>query len=129
MQPQHIISMTPRMVRNGLIAASLAFALLAGCDGPHEKAGKQVDKAAGIKPRPFQEGPQQRLGELQDRAERDQARAIDARADTVRDQAKAVRSVADSQADALEQQAAQVRAQAKQTGRALDQQAGAIRGK
>lgn len=111
------------------LTAVLGFVVLTGCDGPHEKAGKQADQAAGIKPGLFREGPQQRLGKLEDRAEHAQTRAIDARADALKDQAKTVRASADSQADVLERQAAEVRAQARATGKALGNQADAIRGK
>ncbi|WP_242140994.1 hypothetical protein [Sphingomonas sp. TREG-RG-20F-R18-01] len=110
------------LARSGLLAMSAAGALLCGCDGPHAKAGKQADVAAGIKAGPLTKGPNERLGVVQDRAERDQARAVE-------DRAKEVRSAADTQADALERQAAETRKAAKQSAKALDQQANAIRGK
>ena len=117
------------IIRSGLFTAVASMALLGGCDGPHAKAGKQADAAAGIKAGPLTKGPNERLGAIQDRTERDQARAIDAQADAVEDRAKQVRSAADAQADALERQAAETRKIAKQSAKSLDQKANAIRGK
>lgn len=111
-----------------LVALACAM-LLAGCDGPHEQAGEKADAAAGIKDGPLSPGPNEKLGEIQDRAERDRKKAIEARADTAEDRADEVRTAADQRADALERQAAELRRTAKQTGKALDQQADAIRGK
>ena len=129
MRSEHLETIGRAAIRSAALAAVLGLVVLTGCDGSHEKAGKQADEAAGIKPGLFREGPQQRLGKLEDRAAHAQARAIDARADALKDQAKTVRASADSQADALERQAAAVRAQARSTGKALDNRADAIRGK
>ena len=112
-----------------ITAALVALGLLGGCDGPHQKAGEKADAAAGVKGGLLTKGPNEQLGAVQDRAEKDQKRAIEAQADAAEDQAKIVRSAADQRADALEQQAAAIRKDAKQTGKALDRQADAIRGK
>lgn len=113
----------------GFTAALVVLGLVAGCDGPHEKAGKQADKAAGVDAGPLSKGPQQRLGALRDRAERDQARAVDAQADAAEDRARQVRVAADQQADAFERQARDIRKTAKQAAASIDNQADAIRGK
>lgn len=129
MRSDHLETIRRAAIRSAALAAVLGLVVLTGCDGSHEKAGKQADQAAGIKPGLFREGPQQRLGKLEDRAEHAQTRAIDARADAFKVQAKTVRASADSQADVLERQAAEVRARARSTGKALDNRADAIRGK
>jgi hypothetical protein len=96
-----------------LLTLSGVLSLVSACDGPHEKAGKQADQVAGVKTGVLAPGPQQRLGALHDRADRDEARAIDARADAVEDRAKAIRSAADQRADALDAQAHDIRKSAK----------------
>ena len=119
-------------MRRGLplqLAGLALIALVAGCDGPHEQAGENADAAAGIKDGPLSEGPNERLGEIQDRTERDQKRAVEAQADAAEDRADEVRRTADTRADALEREAAEIRNSAKQTGKALDRQADAIRSK
>ena len=105
------------------------MALLSRRDGPQATAGKQTDAAAGIKVGPLTKGPNEPLGAIQDRAERDRARAVDAQADAVENRAKDVRSAAGTQADALERQAAETRKVAKLSAKILDQQVDAIRGK
>ena len=129
MRSEHLETISRAVHSYAALVAVFGFAVLTGCDGPHEKSGKQADRAAGVKPGMFREGPQQRLGKLEDRAEHAQARAIDARAEALKDQAKTMRASADSQADVLERQAAEVRAQARATCKALANQADAIRGK
>lgn len=129
MRSEHLETIRRAVHSYAALVAVFGFAVLTGCDGPHEKSGKQADQAAGEKPGLFREGPQQRLGRLADRADHAQTRVIDARADALKDQAKTVRASGDSQADALERQAAEVRAQAKTTGKALDNQADEVRGK
>ena len=111
------------------LAGLALIALLGACDGPHEQAGENADAAAGIKDGPLSKGPNERLGEIRDRTERDQKRAIEAQADAAEDRADEVRRTADQRADALEHQAAEIRESAKQTGKALDRQADAIRGR
>ena len=111
-----------RLSARGLFAGAVALTLLAGCDGPHEEAGKQADKAARVRLSIFSKGPQQRLGALQDRTDRDRAKAVAARADMVEDQAKTIRAAADSQADALDRQAGQIRAQGKAATESRKQQ-------
>ena len=59
------------MTQGSVCAAVATLALLSGCDGPHAKAGKQADAAAGIKPGLLTRGPNERLGAIQDRTERD----------------------------------------------------------
>ncbi|VWX47182.1 hypothetical protein [Novosphingobium sp. 9U] len=119
-----------RRLARGLSTALVACTTLLGaCDGPHEQAGEKADAAAGVQQGPFESGPSESLGEAQDRVERDQRRAVDARADAAEAKADEVRESADQKADALEKEADAVRRSAKQTGEALDKQADQIRGK
>ena len=115
--------------RAGLIGLAFALAVTVGCDGPNEEAGEQADAASGAVPGAVGAGPQERLGEIRDRTERDQGRAVEAQADAAEDRADELRSAADQRADTLEQEAAAIRNQADQAGTALDQQADRIRGK
>jgi uncharacterized membrane protein YqiK len=112
-----------------IAALALAVcALLAACDGPRDNAGEKADaavNASGV----IQDGPQERLGEIQDRTAKDQAKATEAQADAAEDRADEIKTSADQQADALESQAKALRQHAKSQGEALDQQADAIRGK
>jgi acyl-CoA reductase-like NAD-dependent aldehyde dehydrogenase len=102
--------------------------LLAACDGPRENAGEKADaavNASGV----IQGGPQERLGEIQDRTAKDRAKAIEAQADAAEDRADEIKMSAGQRADALERQAKALRQQAKGQANALDQQADTIRGK
>ena len=116
------------MNRKFQISALIVCGLLAACDGPRENAGEKADaavNASGV----IEAGPQERLGEIQDRTAKDRAKAIEAQADTAEDRADEIKTSADQRADALESQAKALRQQAKGQARALDQQADAIRGK
>ena len=86
---------------------------LAGCDGPRENAGEQADFAAGAvnSEDTLRQGPAEKLGEAEDRAEGARKRAADARADELEAEADRQRETADQQADALENQAKQVRSE------------------
>ena len=86
---------------------------LAGCDGPRENAGEQADFAAGAvnSEDTLRQGPAEKLGEAEDRAEDARKRAADARADELEAEADRQRETADQQADALENQAKQVRSE------------------
>ena len=117
-----MIALRPLLVACG-------FMLLMSCDGPRENAGEKADQLANIGGSALGSGPNERLGELQDRATRDQKRAVDARADTLEDRADETRTQADQQADALERQAKEIRRAAKEQAKSLDQRAGLVRGK
>lgn len=114
-----------------LISAALlstaCVTMLGACDGQHEQAGEKADAAAGIQAGPLSPGPSERVGEIQDRAERDQKKAVEAQADAAEDRADEVRATADQRADALEKQAGDIRRSAKQAGESLDRQADEIR--
>lgn len=108
------------------IATMLGALALAGCDGPNEEAGERGDaatnQASGIG-----DGPGERIGEIEDRTQRDQARATEGRADVLEDQADSARATADEAADRLEEQAERLRTGAEGEADALDQQADAVR--
>jgi hypothetical protein len=109
-----------------LLAPSL---LLAGCDGPNEKAGREKDKAAaaaaGI---PYKgNGPNEELGEAQDRAIDAARDAREATASVLQEQAHTVKVEADVAADRLEQQAEEIREQAKRRAAPLEDQAKSVR--
>ncbi|MDN4633928.1 hypothetical protein QCD71_20625 [Sphingomonas sp. PsM26] len=96
------------------IVVATAFILLAGCDGPNEKAGVAQDQAAanaaGVK---YQgNGPAERIGEAQDHANRAARKDLDA-------QRNKINTEADAQADRLEQQAKEIRRSAKERAEAL----------
>lgn len=112
-----------------LLPLLLVPGLLAGCDGPNEKAGKEKDKAAaaaaGV---PYRgNGPNEQLGEAQDRAADAATGARRAEAVSLRKQARTVKADADVQADRLEQQARAIRAEAKERAAPLEEQAKTIR--
>ncbi len=96
-----------RALRRQLARLAL-IAFVGACDGPHEQAGENANAAAGIKNGPLSKRPNDSLGEIHDRTERDQKRAIEAEADPAEDRANEVRRTADQRADALEQQAAEI---------------------
>ena len=94
-------------------AFAACFLVVAGCDGPHEKAGELADANAGTAPagNSFAKGPAEAIGEARDRAARSASEAAEASADAVEDQADLVRRAADQKADALEDQARAMREQ------------------
>ncbi|RYE75490.1 MAG: hypothetical protein EOO80_15035 [Oxalobacteraceae bacterium] len=91
-----------------------ALLLLAGCDGPNEKAGEAQDRAAanvaGVEYKG--NGPAERVGEAQDRANKAAREDIEAQRDRITTEA-------DTQADLLEQQAKKIRRSAKERADAL----------
>lgn len=115
-------------MKRGIFAAALLGSMLVtACDGPREQAGERADAAANKGGGVLHDGPAERLGAIQDRTARDQAKAIEARADAAEDQADAIKAVADERADALEQEAKKLRRDAKQQAERLDTQADALR--
>ncbi|WP_294391589.1 hypothetical protein [uncultured Sphingomonas sp.] len=109
-----------------IFAASLC---LCACAGPKEQAGAAQDEAAanaaGIAYNG--EGPAERIGRAEDRADRAAADARDAQADALKDQRRVIRSRADAEADKLEDQARAIRAAARDKSDQLDQQVKALR--
>jgi len=91
--------------------AIAALIALSACDGAHEKAGRDADRAAAAAAGQNQtgEGPNERLGEAQDRVERADAKAVEARADALERQGDQLRSQADLAADRLDEQARSLR--------------------
>jgi hypothetical protein len=105
--------------------AIIASVALIGCDGPNEQAGREKDKAEATAAGQNYTGtgPNERIGEAEDRAanalrhERDAAadaieaqgetiqRQADVTADRLSEEAKAIREAADKQADALKEKA------------------------
>mgnify|MGYP004507857595 CR=1 FL=1 len=99
-------------MRYMMVAAVLV--LLAGCDGPNEKAGEAQDRAAanaaGIEYKGS--GPAERIGEAQDRANKAARENLEAKRDRITTEA-------DTQADRLEWQAREIRRSAKERADAL----------
>lgn len=114
------------ILRSHLLALATCCLVMA-CDGPHEQAGEKADAAAGIKEGPLGSGPEERIGEIQDKVERDQKRAAEAQADAAEHRADELKATADQQADALDQKADAIRHSAKQAAESLDAQADAMR--
>lgn len=113
------------------MAALAGTLVLAACSGPKQKAGAEYDKAAdnaaGVAYNGT--GPNERLGEAQDKADRAAAKARDAQADALKQQGREIKSDADAKADKLEEQAKAIRGQAKDQARTLDQQAENVTGR
>ena len=112
-----------------ILLAATAVLSLAACNGPAEKAGKERDQnAAAASGQPYKgEGPNQKLGEAQDRANKAATNARDAQADELKQQGKAIREEADGRADKLEAQAKQIRAEADKRADVYDDRAKAVR--
>jgi len=91
-----------------------ALFLLAGCDGPNEKAGEAQDRAAanasGVEYKG--DGPAERIGEAQDRANKAAREDLEAQRDRITTEA-------DMQADRLKQQAKEIRRSATERANAL----------
>lgn len=99
-------------MRNSLtLAATLSLAILAGCDGPKESAGRAADKAAAAANGQTltQEGPNELMGEAEDRADRADRKALDAQADLLEQRADQLRQEAAGRADAIDKQAQALR--------------------
>lgn len=94
--------------------AATALVLLAGCDGPNEKAGEAQDRpaanASGVEYKG--NGPAERIGEVQDRANRAVRKDLEAQRDRIN-------AEADTQTDQVEQQAKDIRRSAKGRADAL----------
>jgi len=103
------ISLNNHWFRETLII--LAVLGLASCDGPHEKAGRETDRAAAAAngQGPIGDGPNERLGEAQDRAETAAREAQEARATAFEKRADQIRREADARAEPLDEQARAIR--------------------
>lgn len=101
-------------MRHNLVLIALPL-LLAACDGPAEKAGKAKDRAAaeaaGV---PYAgNGPNQRLGEAQDRITEAQQAEVRAHEQSLDRRKDAIKTNADIAADELESKAQSIRDQAR----------------
>jgi hypothetical protein len=116
-------------MRRLLLSLLAPAVLLTGCDGAKEKAGREKDKAAaaasGVAYKG--DGPNEQLGEAQDRADDAAKDARHAEASSLQQQARTVKAEADVDADRLEQQAKAIRMQAKERAAPLEQQAKSVR--
>jgi len=92
-----------------LVMATLL--ILTACEGPKEAAGREQDRllAANNAVADGGAGLNQRRGEAQDRADRADMKARDARADALESEADRLRTEADIAADRLDAQAKVVR--------------------
>lgn len=112
-------------MRHGIIIAAIGLLALSACDGPKEKAGKQMDKeAAAASGVPYNgDGPNERLGAAEDRADKAAKKELDAKADALKEQGSKIRSDADVEAQKLEEQAKIIRDRAEDKADALNDQA------
>ncbi len=94
-----------------LCLAFVSILAFVGCEGPKESAGREQDRviAANSAVPLSGAGPNQRLGEAQDRTDRADAKARDARAEALESEANRLRTQADIAADRLDLQAKAVR--------------------
>jgi hypothetical protein len=99
----------------------VAALLLGACDGPAETAGAAKDKAAaeaaGVAYKG--DGPNERIGEAQDRAKKAAEEARAAEEEAVEKERDSIRSAADIEAERLEQQAKAVRTAADERADAV----------
>ncbi len=88
-----------------------AMVLIGACDGPKEQAGRERDRAeaAAAGRNITGQGPNQQLGEAQDRVDRADRKAKDAQAAALESRGDQVRKQADIEADKLDDQARTVR--------------------
>lgn len=116
-------------MRYGMMSAAAGLLALAACDGPKEKVGKQMDKeAAAASGVPYNgDGPNQRLGAAEDRADKAAAKERDARADALKESGDKVRAAADVEAQKLEEQAKAIKDAAQDKAQALEGQAKAVK--
>ena len=100
------------MITRAALVALAALYGLAGCEGPNESTGREKDRliAANTTQPAVGPGPNQLLGEAQDRADHADRKVRDARADALESEADLLRTQADIAADRLEAQATAVRA-------------------
>jgi len=112
-----------------LVLALVTLASLAACDGPAEKDGKDRDKAAAAaNGLPYEgHGPNEKLGEAQDRATTAATIARDAQAAELKQQARNIRKEADDRADKLDAQAKVIRDEADTRADAIDARAKTVR--
>ncbi|MGZ8359981.1 MAG: hypothetical protein ACXWUX_05620 [Allosphingosinicella sp.] len=101
--------------------ALAGFILLPACDGPAQKAGQEQDQAtANLAGQNYSgEGPNERIGESVDRANRAAQEAREASEEATKMQGEAIRRQADVGATRLDEQARAVRADAAQRAEAL----------
>ena len=98
-------------MRPSAILTIVGLFCLSACEGPKESAGREQDRAiaANSSVPTSGAGPNERLGEAQDRADRADAKARDAKADALESEADRLRTEADIAADRLDAQAKTVR--------------------
>ena len=104
-------------------------AALAACNGPHEQAGRDQDKsAAQSRGEPYRgSGPNQRLGQAQDRADDADRRLRDANGEVLKAQGREIRRHAEVDATRLDEQSRAIRDAANVRARAVETEAGAGR--
>ncbi len=93
------------------VVALACLVTLAACEGRNEKAGREADQAAAVAAgqNATGEGPNERLGEAQDRVDDANAEAADATADALERQGDQLRSEAGLAADRLDEKAKALR--------------------
>lgn len=103
--------------------------LLAACEGPHEQAGKDKDKAAAqTRGEPYRgSGPNQRQGQAQDRADDADRQLLEANSDVFKARSREIRRHADVDATRLDEQSKAIRASADVRARALETEGAAVR--
>lgn len=107
-------------MRFSLIASAVLW-LLAACHGPAQKAGEQQDQVnANLAGQNYTgEGPNERIGESVDHADRAAREARQASEEATKKQGEAIRRQADVGATRLDEEAKAVRADAAQRAKAL----------
>ena len=104
---------------------------LTACSGPKQKAGEVQDQAAAnVAGDTYNgNGPNERLGKAQDKADHAAAKARVAQADALKQQGREIKLEADAKADKLEEQVKSIRTTAKDQAHTLDKQAADITGR
>jgi len=105
------------------------YAALGACNGPHEQAGRDQDKsAAQSRGEPYRgSGPNQRLGQAQDRADDADRQLRDANGEVLKAQGREIRRNADVDATRLDEQSRAIRDAANVRARAVETEAGVVR--
>ncbi|GAO40598.1 hypothetical protein SCH01S_49_00120 [Sphingomonas changbaiensis NBRC 104936] len=108
-----------------ILIASAGLWLVAACHGPAQKAGEQQDQVnANLAGQNYTgEGPNERIGESVDRADRAAREARQAAEEATKKQGEAIRRQADVGATRLDEEAKAVRADAAQRAKALSNDA------
>ena len=121
--PDHLRGIARLLLLAGYVA------LAAACNGPHEQAGRDQDKSAAQSrgERYSGSGPNQRLGQAQDRADDADRRLRDANGEVLKAQGHEIRRHADVDATRLDEQSRAIRDAANVRARALETEAGTAR--